>query len=394
MIRLTQNSKRRQKSIEVPFSQNDWNASTQSFVNVKNGNTPEYKKYRSNLSWLENTLKKYQDIIDQFIFSDREFTFDMVFDALIDGKVSDLPKQVYALYEHRIKELKADDRLSTANRCKYSMGRMKTLFKRDMLFHELTPEKVMQFRRHMENSGRMGTNTIQSVMSNLRSHFNYAIEYDIARLGDYPFRKKSIMRGLTPTGASRPITHAHVDAIRELSKKLSKGPVKDACQYFMFGYLGKGINFTDIARLRWVDMENGRIRYVRTKTKGLEKGSLSIKVSEEVNDIITYFGNSGSEYIFPILGEIYNTESMKQNRIKKIRKVVNKDLKEVGKLIDSPIPLTSLVWRHTFATVAVNVLGNTTHQMQVHFGHKNITTTQRYIGQFDDDRKDELLVGL
>lgn len=119
---------------------------------------------------------------------------------------------------------------------------------------------------------------------------------------------------------------------------------------FIFSYFGAGINFTDIALLRFSDLKDGRIQYIRKKTGK----TIHFPVNEISNEIIEKYASpfwDDEDYIFPILhNDRHKTEQQKRNRIHKALGNVNKRLKEIGIMTEIDV-LTTYVARHAFATV-------------------------------------------
>ena len=93
---------------------------------------------------------------------------------------------------------------------------------------------------------------------------------------------------------------------------------------FVFSYLCGGINFTDIANLTNENIQNGRLHYIRQKTKK----PIKIGIPQEAMQIIEKYSKESKGYLFPILdSKIHKTALQKQNRIHKILGKVNKNLK-------------------------------------------------------------------
>ena len=97
---------------------------------------------------------------------------------------------------------------------------------------------------------------------------------------------------------------------------------------FIFSYLTRGMNFIDIAKLKWTQITNGRIDYIRSKTKK----PLSPAILPRVQEILDFYKkfNPNSEYVFPILNESHKTSQQIENRIRSVLKRVNKHLKSFG----------------------------------------------------------------
>lgn len=126
---------------------------------------------------------------------------------------------------------------------------------------------------------------------------------------------------------------------------------------FLFSYFTAGMNFNDIARLRYKDIINGRICYSRHKTQKL----LSCKLSEQAQAIVERYGKSDhdpEDYIFPIFDrQVHTTEQQKFNRIVKSLRKVNSALKEISKEIGLQFLLTTYIALHTFATTVPLIQG-------------------------------------
>jgi site-specific recombinase XerD len=87
---------------------------------------------------------------------------------------------------------------------------------------------------------------------------------------------------------------------------------------------------------------------------------------------------------------VHRTEQQIFNRIVKVLRKVNRDLKEIGREAEISIPLTTYVARHTYATVlkreGVNVA-----LISESLGHSNIQTTQIYLDSFENSQIDEAM---
>ena len=145
------------------------------------------------------------------------------------------------------------------------------------------------------------------------------------------------------------------------------------------------MNFVDMAKLERINVYNGRISYIRSKTKK----PLSIAISSPMKTIIKEIGNNSTRYLFPILDEmIHIKEAQIKNRVKKCLKKVNADLKTISEIIGIDIPLTTYVARHTYAT-KLKRSGVDTAIISEGLGHADISTTRAYLKKFDHQTIDE-----
>jgi integrase len=154
---------------------------------------------------------------------------------------------------------------------------------------------------------------------------------------------------------------------------------------------GAGINFTDIAFLKWENIKQGRVEYVRAKTGK----QIDFKILPPVQEILDYWKpltfKSNDDYVFNILNkEIHKTPVQIDNRIHKVIQSINKGLKEIGKLANVEIPITTYVARHTFATLLKNsdVSSRVIGEMM---GHKDEKITETYLKKFDKQILDDAM---
>lgn len=154
--------------------------------------------------------------------------------------------------------------------------------------------------------------------------------------------------------------------------------------YLLFSYYCRGINFRDMALLRWSNIEGGRLRYTRTKTGG----KLDMELLEPAKEILKYYKiKYPSPYVFPILLNEITDPTKKYNRITNASHRFNKNLKKIAKILDLP-PITSYVARDTYANVmrrGNKPIGIISSSM----GHKTTEQTEEYFERFPNKEIDE-----
>ena len=147
------------------------------------------------------------------------------------------------------------------------------------------------------------------------------------------------------------------------------------------------MNFSDIAKLKWVNIRNNRIEYTRSKTgKTFSVGILP--VTQEILDYYKEF-NPDSEYIFPILSRGHKTDIQKRDRIKSVLKRINKHMKQIAESVGIETKLTSYIARHTYAMVLKRG-GADISKISDALGHQNVDVTQSYLDSFGDEVLDAM----
>ncbi|MDO3626776.1 site-specific integrase [Mucilaginibacter sp. BT774] len=158
--------------------------------------------------------------------------------------------------------------------------------------------------------------------------------------------------------------------------------------YFLFSYYCRGINFTDLANLKWSNIRDGFINYVRAKTKE----EFDFKLHPEAIKILEYYrhmeGNSDAGYVFPILYKRHGTVRSQRDRKQKILKRVNQDLKTMAEKAEIQKNLTTYVARHSYAS-ALRTKGISKEDIGKSLGHDSIKTTETYLDEIGDPLFDD-----
>lgn len=408
-MKLTDKGKRGYESVEVPFTKKDWNyskrvkgqISRQKEKNELKKRMPshqEYESYLENKKFVNELENKYQEQIDKLIRLHNAFSFGQVFKNVKNPK-KEKPQTFYSVFKEYIKKQNERGSYSNASNIKGTLNKLEKHHAKDLLFNEVDTSFLMKFRKSMEDDN-LSKNTISIHLRNIRTVYNYAIKkLKVASLADYPFIDSDIQGGLKTAHRSRAITFSDVASIRDYRQKQEVGSEHwNACSMFIFGYAGRGINFVDIARLRWDNFKGGRIYFTRHKTRSKIIEETSFPVTKEMLGILKYFQKTdrqlGNPYIFPILNASHQTEKSKLFRTEKMRKELNMVLKDIGKKLEIQIPITTYVWRHTFAAVAKNDLKVDVALISEMLGHHDLNTTKYYLKNFPDTELDKATAGL
>jgi len=246
-------------------------------------------------------------------------------------------------------------------------------------FSDIDAQFLNQFEEFLKQKGQ-GESTIYVYLRTLRALINKAIKEDACSEKYYPFKKFSLAKYAKIKTQKRAVNKSTIEKIKSLNLKKYPNLI-DAKNIFLFSFYCRGINFVDIAFLKWKNVENDRLNYRRSKTNEL----FSIQLLKPAQDILDYYNRAltttKDSYIFPILDERHKTPQSIYNRKLKILRKVNADLKEIGKLIKLDTELTTYVARHSYATILKNS-GIPTSVISESMGHDSEKTTQIYLESF------------
>lgn len=300
-------------------------------------------------------------------------------------KATSKKSTVFEFFQQIIDNLISRDKIGNANVYKDCLRSLKKFRNNsDLYFSDIDVSFLNKYEQDFSKRG-VSNNTISVYMRTIRSIFNKAETEKLIKKGIYPFNEYKISKLNTAT-EKRALTKSQIDKIKEL--ELEDGlKIKDSKNYFLFSYYAWGMNFTDMALLKWENINSNRLKYIRAKTgKPYNIGLLEPAIN--ILDYYKPFKKSKTSYVFPILNSNHISAIQIDNRIAKMNKAVNKDLKEIAKKTKIDFNLTTYVARHSYATIMKRG-GISTSIISESLGHGNEKITQVYLDSFENNVLDE-----
>lgn len=259
----------------------------------------------------------------------------------------------------------------------------------------LKHEKVSTSTRGKRIVRKAGKTTISIYMRALRAVYNF-ITGKLPHLREsYPFTthtsdrtKYRIKAGSGSKGDALPISQLR---IFQNAKVIESSPEWRAKNLWLFSFYCNGMNFNDMARLKYSDIKKDYIAYVRHKTKETEGNSevIEIPLNDAIRNIIIDLGNPSkrpSDYVFDLLdGDLKPIEE--RVVINQKLKIVNKWLKRICEANDLP-PITTYWARHSYASLLKDS-GESVELIRELLGHSDVRTTENYLKRFDLGKKKE-----
>ena len=240
----------------------------------------------------------------------------------------------------------------------------------------------------------------------LRAVLNQAIAAGLVKPTAYPFARTVAEKHKLQVGKFDVSTGKRAISRDELRNLEALTPTTDrqrlAKDVFLFSFYGGGINFVDLAQLRWRDLSGAavgtghpdRLHYVRQKTGG----KFSLRLLAPAAAIVAAYRPltfaTPDSYVFPVLDSAKHiSPAQVSNRLHKVLGQVNSDLKTLGQLAGIATPLTTYVARHTFATT-LRMSGAGTAVISQAMGHKSEAVTAVYLDSFASELVDTAFEGL
>ena len=370
-LRVTYNRKQRYYPINIDMSKADFNE-----IYVKNPPT----RIKKTINLIKKEEGKALEIIDEL----KTFSFKK-FDALYKGAY-ERSASLKFLYDEYIKKLRKNDQIRTAESYKYSFGSLSSFFNKEIQIEDVDVDFLNEYEKWMLNKGR-SANTIGIYLRPLRSIFNIAVESQIIYKEEYPFGKGKYIIPSTHN-VKRALS---INDIKKIFFYKSENTAENSSKdYWMFSYLCHGLNFKDIARLKYKNLKDNCLEVIRSKTINSTKSSqhkIVIPLLPESKAIINRLSQkrvNNETYIFPILDSILNEEE----KIKKLDLFIsttNKYMGRIGNKLGVKLKLTTYVARHSYATIMYQN-GTPLTMISEQLGHHNIQTTENYLGSFTTDQ--------
>lgn len=384
-IKISQNYKSKKVSLGIKVNIDYWDFEG----NRLKDETPN----KEHIQFLiDSTFQELNRKILNYRIQNKEFTID---DLLgVSGKKQKVVT-IEKYFMQLIAQQKEIGKLSTASKYHFCLSSLSKFQSMNISFSDIDFQFLKDYEIYLRKKG-LANNSIATKFSCFKAAYNKALEDNIFACEDSPFKKFKVGRLWTQT-RKRAIHKEDIHNLKEFDlSTLAKYPtpyLEFARDIFLFSYYTAGINFKDIATLRYCDFDNGRIYYSRHKTQK----NINTMLLPDALAILNKYSKEGAgveDYIFPILDRnIHITEQQQADRIQKVLKQVNRRLKIISKALDLKINLTTYVARHTFATV-LKRSGVDIGIISESLGHSDLKTTQIYLDSFENSQMDAAMQNL
>lgn len=334
------------------------------------------EEWDSGCQWLESELRLLRRVTQSL--SDKNFTID----EIAEECRRQMSKQsLERLFMDEIQRQQQLSRYRTAEAYQSTLHYIVRWHGGDAMLNDVDNHFVQEFESDMKKRG-LAMNTISFYLRNFRAVYNRAVEKGLTPQRS-PFR--TVFTGVEKT-RKRAISISDIKRIRDLDLSL-KPNLEFARNLFLFLFLCRGMSFIDAAFLKKSDIQSGILTYRRHKTNQV----LHIKIIKPIKELVDRYSSNDSPYLLPIITRPHCDE---RRQYETALRRVNKSLKTIAGMVKLPIPLTTYVSRHAWATIAksknipVNVISDA-------LGHDSIATTQIYLASIDTstiDRANELII--
>lgn len=254
-----------------------------------------------------------EDTTPQILFIDKYISF-------FNNKTNERTKEIYETTLKRMREFDSQLQYRT--------------------FEEINNKWLQSFNKFLSITSP-SVNARNIHFRNIRAVFNEAIDDEVTSF--YPFRKFKLKNELT---IKRSLS---TEELRELFSLNVWEQYQEYLDIFKLIFFLCGINITDLLHLQHSNINNGRLEYIRAKTKKF----YSIKIEPEASTILETY--KGSKYLLNVLDRYRNYKDYLKHlncALKKLGQINGKTKNGVPAMQPICQQLSTYWARHSWATTA------------------------------------------
>ena len=298
---------------------------------------------------------------------------------------------VFEKYEAKIEELEKEKRFNTLDTYRNSLKSLKEFHvSNKLLINEINVRFLKNFEKWMVSRNRSLT-TVSIYLRTLRAIYNLIIEENRITNIKSPFGKKKYQIP-APRNIKKSLNIKEIQLLYQYQPKQGSTEQKYRDLWF-FSYLCNGMNMKDICLLQHKNIQGNHIYFYRNKTINSIRDNkpIDVVIIDEIREIIERWGtntDNPEDYIFPFVTRDMDAKKI-MTTVKQVTKMTNKYIRIIASKVGIDKPISTYWARHSFATVLMRSNVGTEF-IREQLGHKSLSTTENYLGSFEDDAKREI----
>jgi integrase len=261
-------------------------------------------------------------------------------------------------------------------------GRIKTFKKflggKDIYFHEITVPLLKKLKTYLIAVNGNSERTVANYYILIRTLFNQAIKEGIIERKYYPFGGEGISIKL---GESSKIGLNEEELKILEGMQYALGSAKwHTLNVWLTSFYFAGIRISDVVKLRWSDIPDGRLYYRMDKNQK----RVSLKIPEKAQRIFDLYlpgKKSEGDFIFPDLkkADLTDKEDV-YTKVKTASRRFNRYLKKIAEDAGISKNLSNHISRHSFGNISGDKIP--IPMLQKLYRHSDIKTTIGYQNNF------------
>ncbi len=333
---------------------------------------------------IRDQIEDSYNIIRSHVFelqSKDRFTFDNLKRSLLHFS----GETINVLLEQKVADLKKKGQIGTMETYQNTLVNINRYRGKNIPVENITVEWLEAYEERLLDGRSVATVAIN--MRNIRAMMNIAKKSGLIKEGQYPFGKDKF-EIKSVEGRKKALSSLQ---IRKIADFVCDNPTLMMYRdIWMFMYYCNGINMGDLLCLKFSNIVDGEICFIRKKTERTTKSVKEIRatLTKNMMEIIQRWGNfsNPNNYIFPLIKQTTDLELFAKRK-KAFIKIFNKNVRIVGAAVGI-FDITSYTARHSFATVLKRKGANIAY-ISESLGHTSLNTTQVYLDSFDKEEREK-----
>ena len=312
------------------------------------------------------------------------------FETKLFRKSSD-KNNVQYYFDEAIKVNMENKKIGTAESYKYTFNSLaefsrtkKKCEANKLTFNLITIDWLKEYQNFMLSKGKSYT-TVAIYTRTLRAVFNKAIESNDISNDIYPFGKNKYKIPRTKK-VKKALNSEQLKTLFDV--EVLNDNEQQAKDFWFFSYACNGMNFKDIALLKYSNIKEDCFSYYRAKTfdKTTEKTEITIYLTDFTKGIISTYGNKNKGgFVFNIIS-LKDSSEIQYKKIKNFTRLINDHIKRIAKRNDLPSDISTYWARHSFATNSLRK-GTSMEFISEALNHSDLNVTKNYFAGFEDEAK-------
>lgn len=330
-----------------------------------------------------NCIRESFDLVQRSVKTlvyNGEFTFAAL--EVLLGKVS--AGSLNDGFRSKMETLKNETRIGSYNYYQCTIKSIENFAGPLIPFENVTVDWLKRYEKWLLDNGKSYT-TVYLRMRAIRTIINIAHKSGMIKSNQYPFGKGKYEIRKTVT-VKRALSMKQIAAIANYDKGTTTTEYYRDLWVFLF--LCNGIGVADLVNLKFKNIQDGEICFIRQKTRrtSSEIKEIHAVMTPEMQRTIDRWGNDPSpeEYLFPLIRH-YDDPILHYKEVAFFIRQFNKQLKIIGKNLGIS-KLTTYSARHSYATT-LKRSGVSIAFISENLGHSEITTTKSYLDSFEKEER-------
>lgn len=371
-IRITYNRVRKYYSTGKDLTEKEWES-------LPNAKSKQFQLIKNDIQFSFDKIKKI--VVD--LERKDKFSLDICNQRLSRGNTGN----INTAFHIKIETLGLNEQIGSQFFYQDALRSFEKFAGENIKFSDITVDWLEKYEKYFIGLGRSYT-TLGMYCRGLRHIMNQAKKDGIIKESQYPF---GVGKYNIPKGSSRKMALTMNEIKDFVSYRDGNDTTDKYRDLWFFSYLCNGINFSDMLQLKYSNIVNGEIYFVRSKTSRTSKTKkeVCVIVTPEMETIINKWGNenrNSENNIFPYLtGKESALEEKK--KIQYLIRSCNKRLKEISEAIGVS-GISTYTARHSYATVLKRSGANIAY-ISESLGHSDLKTTENYLASFERDEREK-----